>query len=282
MSIYAALTEGDFSLRESLTYACRLANKLETDLVGISAMPDPARAVLMTGVSMHGMMVASGGTLAEGIREAQKEAREKLEDLFKTVCDAEGLPEARRRVDHMVGLPSDIYPRMTLLSQAFITPHECVSEGNDHGLAFETTLLDRRQPVIACGTDASPDPTTVIVAWDGSPEAARAVRFHTATLQAADTLIIAQNANRIDGKDRHGSEDPSVVQSYLDTLGLKGEVQQFNGKIAHGLLNLAKETGAGVIVAGAFGHNRLEEFIFGGVSRNLLRAEHGPALALAH
>ena len=60
MTIHAALTEGEFSLRESLTFACRLAKKLDTDLIGVTAMPDPARAVLMTGVSMHGMAIAAG------------------------------------------------------------------------------------------------------------------------------------------------------------------------------------------------------------------------------
>ena len=104
MTIHAALTEGEFSLKESLTFACRLAKRLDTDLVGISAMPDPARAVLMTGVTMHGMMVASGGTLAEGIREAQGEARQQLEEKFKAVCTAENMPEDQVRIECAQGV----------------------------------------------------------------------------------------------------------------------------------------------------------------------------------
>lgn len=282
MTIHAALTEGDFSLKDSITLAARLAKRLNSRLVGITALPDPARAILMTGVSMHGMMVATNGSLTEGIREAQEEARSKLETLFKDVCTAEGLGSDLFSVEHYVGLPTDVYPRVTLLSDAFITPHECVSSGSDHGLAFEATLVDRHQPVIACGTDDSPSLDTVIIAWDGSPQAARAVRFHTGILKAANAIIIAQNEKKIDFKDRDGSEDPQQVVEYLSALGLKSEVRNFDGKIADGLLKLAEEVKAGVIIAGAYGHNRLEEFIFGGVSRNLLRADHGPALALAH
>ena len=74
MTIHAALTEGDFSLKDSITLAARLAKRLNSQLVGITALPDPARAILMTGVSMHGMMVATNGSLTEGIREAQEEA----------------------------------------------------------------------------------------------------------------------------------------------------------------------------------------------------------------
>lgn len=282
MAIYAALTEGEFSLRESLTFASRLAKKLGVPLIGASAMPDPARAVMMTGVSMHGVMIATGGTLLDGLRKAQEEARETLEALFNEVCEAEGVASDQRRVEHHIGLPSEVYPRISLLSEGLVTPHECVTSGSDHGLAFETTLLDRRQPVIACGTDASPDISTMIIAWDGSPQAARAVRFHLGILKAAERVIIAQNADKIDVGDQHGSESPQRVVDYLSSYGITPEVRSFDGNVAEGLLSLSKDVQAGVIVAGAYGHSRLEEMIFGGVSRNLLRSEDGPALALAH
>lgn len=282
MTIHAALTEGEFSLKESLLFACRLAKRLDTPLIGISAMPDPARAMLMTGASMHGLVLATGGSLTEGIREAQTEARKNLETLFVEVCAAEGLASDMCSVEHHVGLPTEIYPKLTLLSEAFVTPHECVSIGNDHGLAFEATLLDKRLPVISSGTHANPNLDTVIIAWDGSPQAARAVRFHTSILKAASRIIIAQNADKIDDVDRDGSEDPAQVQVYLANSGLSSEIRKFDGKVVDGLLRLAETENAGVIIAGAYGHSRIEEFIFGGVSRNLLRAENGPALALAH
>jgi nucleotide-binding universal stress UspA family protein len=37
-----------------------------------------------------------------------------------------------------------------------------------------------------------------------------------------------------------------------------------------------------MILAGAYGHSRLAERIFGGTTRRLLRADNAPALALAH
>ena len=47
------------------------------------------------------------------------------------------------------------------------------------------------------------------------------------------------------------------------------------------LLYAAKKAGADVLVAGAFGHPRLQEFIFGGTTRSLLAAE-APSLFLSH
>jgi nucleotide-binding universal stress UspA family protein len=43
----------------------------------------------------------------------------------------------------------------------------------------------------------------------------------------------------------------------------------------------AKAAGAEILVAGAFGHPRLQEFIFGGTTRSLLHAD-GPSLFLSH
>ncbi|HWT51361.1 MAG TPA: universal stress protein, partial [Caulobacter sp.] len=47
------------------------------------------------------------------------------------------------------------------------------------------------------------------------------------------------------------------------------------------LLGAAKDTGANLLVAGAFGHPRLQEFIFGGTTRTLLNSD-GPSLFLSH
>ena len=43
----------------------------------------------------------------------------------------------------------------------------------------------------------------------------------------------------------------------------------------------AKSLGANLLVAGAFGHTRLQEYIFGGTTRTLLNSE-SPSLFLSH
>ncbi len=54
-----------------------------------------------------------------------------------------------------------------------------------------------------------------------------------------------------------------------------------SGDAAPLLLYAASKVGAGILVAGAFGHPRLQEFIFGGTTRTLLSAEQ-PSLFLSH
>ncbi len=59
------------------------------------------------------------------------------------------------------------------------------------------------------------------------------------------------------------------------------EVLEQSGEIAPTLLSTAAELDAKVLVAGAYGHTRLKEFIFGGATRTLLGSD-GPSLFLSH
>jgi nucleotide-binding universal stress UspA family protein len=53
------------------------------------------------------------------------------------------------------------------------------------------------------------------------------------------------------------------------------------GDVGPALLQAAGRAGADILVAGAFGHPRLQEFIFGGTTRTLLNADQ-PSLFLSH
>ena len=53
------------------------------------------------------------------------------------------------------------------------------------------------------------------------------------------------------------------------------------GDAAQLLLGAAQRVSADILVAGAFGHPRLQEYIFGGTTRTLLNND-GPSLFLSH
>jgi nucleotide-binding universal stress UspA family protein len=71
---------------------------------------------------------------------------------------------------------------------------------------------------------------------------------------------------------------------FLAARGVVATLQTLEGSgsdAAGLLLGAAKEAGADFLVAGAFGHPRLQEFIFGGTTRSLLTSD-GPSLFLSH
>ncbi|HMO42751.1 MAG TPA: universal stress protein, partial [Phenylobacterium sp.] len=77
--------------------------------------------------------------------------------------------------------------------------------------------------------------------------------------------------------------DPARLQHYFAARGINAETEILpdSGEAAPLLLYAAKKAGAQILVAGAFGHPRLQEFIFGGTTRSLLAAD-SPSLFLSH
>ena len=281
MTIYLALTDGAEAMPAATRFACRLSKRMDVGLHGYTVMPDPAGALLMTGAGT-GLYMAAGASVISSVEEAQKNARAAQENSFREICAAEGLAATAVSYSHVTGTPEQEIGRMALLGDALIFPHDCARSHGAYGSAFEHTLMSRRQPVLVVGEDEDPDLSTTLIAWDGSPEAGRAVRLFEKVICASDRVVIAQNTDKIDPQDMDGPEDPALVKAWLEARNVPTTMRTFSGDVADGLLRVCAEENAGLMVAGAFGHSRMEEFIFGGVSRSLLRSDGGPALALCH
>ncbi|MFM8374770.1 MAG: universal stress protein, partial [Phenylobacterium sp.] len=77
--------------------------------------------------------------------------------------------------------------------------------------------------------------------------------------------------------------EPDRLRAYYAARGVEAEVEVLaeKGEAAGLLLSAVRKVGASLLVAGAFGHPRLQEFIFGGTTRTLLAADQ-PSLFLSH
>jgi nucleotide-binding universal stress UspA family protein len=111
----------------------------------------------------------------------------------------------------------------------------------------------------------------VVVGWTDSREARRAVADALPLLQKATHVVVAEMVADTDFSDAHKRLDDVVV--WLQRHGVLAETRVVlsTGDDAAGLAALADEQGAGVIVAGAYGHSRLREWALGGVTRKLLQ-----------
>lgn len=143
--------------------------------------------------------------------------------------------------------------------------------------AFQEILADEQRPVIIARPGLKVG-GVVCVAWDGGKEASRAARQSVPLLQKAERVVIL-TAPRATTR----ALDPGRLQAYFAARGIQSETEVLpdSGEAAPMLLYAAKKAGADVLVAGAFGHPRLQEFIFGGTTRSLLAAE-APSLFLSH
>ncbi|MDH5749685.1 MAG: universal stress protein [Rhodospirillales bacterium] len=112
----------------------------------------------------------------------------------------------------------------------------------------------------------------VMVAWDGSRLAARAVNDSLSLLLGAKTVnILAVNPKR--GTEGLGDVPGGDISLHLARHGIKAEAQHLtSGDISAGdmLLSRAADAGADLIVMGAYGHARWRELVLGGVTRHML------------
>lgn len=114
-------------------------------------------------------------------------------------------------------------------------------------------------------------PRRVVVAWDGRLEASRAVH------EALDLLIAAEDVrlvlvDPVEGEGGHGAEPGADIATYLARHGVKAGVERLPSQghsVATVLRRYASDFDAELLVMGAYGHSRLRERIFGGVTKSM-------------
>ena len=123
----------------------------------------------------------------------------------------------------------------------------------------------------------------VLVAWNASREAARAVSDALPLLKRASHVqVIAFRPHAAGGA--HGEEPGADVAWYLARHGVKVTVSRHDAPeidVGNQLLSRAFDLSADLIVMGAWGHSRLHELVLGGVTRTLLDSMTVPVL-MAH
>lgn len=121
----------------------------------------------------------------------------------------------------------------------------------------------------------------VMIAWDGSVEAARAVTGAIPFLRTAQQVQVVV-FNPATGLHAHGEEPGADIALYLARHGVNVDVsaQHTGDEIDTGnaILSHACDFGADLLVMGAYGHARFREVLLGGVTQTILRAMTVPVL----
>ena len=135
---------------------------------------------------------------------------------------------------------------------------------------IESVLFDGGRPaVIFPAASCSGRIETIAIAWDGSATAARAVTGARYFLEKCSSVVLVSvTDDKLIDKDIRDRLAETLSRSGLRvevvTLHLNGD------SAAAAIQSAATEKHADLLVAGAFGHSRLREFILGGVTRSFL------------
>lgn len=147
---------------------------------------------------------------------------------------------------------------------------------------IEAALLESGRPVIIVPPNfPSFRARHVVVAWDGSSKAARALFDALPILRVAEIVDVIQ----VEGeKDLSGAIPGSALVSHLLSHGVKITAKNIladDGDVAHALRRYAESSNVDLIVMGGFAHSRIRQLILGGVTQALLKSCNVP-LFLSH
>jgi nucleotide-binding universal stress UspA family protein len=162
---------------------------------------------------------------------------------------------------------------------------------NPHGppyvgqlLPEEVVLLSGR-PGLIVPYDRAPDtsPERVLIAWDASREAARAVSDALPILQQATSVLVV-SINPKSAPLGHSEIRGADIARHLARHNVKVEVQSVEtdaGDVGEALLSFAADGGCDLLVMGAYAHSRTRELVLGGATRTILKKMTLPVL-MAH
>lgn len=179
-----------------------------------------------------------------------------------------------------IGVDSDLVARYGRVSDLVVVAAPS-GEASNESQAVNAALRFTGKPalLVPCRI-VSPFPRRVAIAWNGSVEAARALGFAAPFIdraESAEVFIIEDAATR----DLNGDD----VLDYLACHGAKAKVTRLTYSVstseADVLLTACLKHEIDLIVLGAYTHSELHRFVFGGVTRDIIRKTKIPLL-MAH
>lgn len=266
----------------TLTAAARQVRGQGGEVRVVLALPTLATLMFSDGMAAGYM----SPEVIELIEQGNTGARRQVEALASEITTREGL-ELDDNGGRIRFLPEQPIRAFDMLS---LTPFcDLVMVGASTFQSFGVwsglvsgALMEARTPFMIVRRE--PDaPEVVAIAWDGSQSAGRAVRAAMPAICAAARVVVLQDPDHISLVQRQAA-DLQALADYLRLHGIAKVERVLKPGMARGdgLAQAVSQTGAGTLVAGAFGHARLLEAVFGGATGDLLKSARTFNLLLSH
>jgi nucleotide-binding universal stress UspA family protein len=136
----------------------------------------------------------------------------------------------------------------------------------------ELALLSGRPVLVTPPQGGALKARSVVIAWKETRESRRAIADALPLLVQADKVLVVEICDEAEGvgdAEFHASEVAEGLKRHGVAASGKA-VRASDDKVVSVLNAEAKAIGADLIVAGCYGHSRMNEWFFGGVTRDLL------------
>lgn len=209
--------------------------------------------------------------------QAEEERAEKVKSEFSAMVKEAGIASEWNCVQGYSDQQINLFGRFADLI--------VVEQTQEHGVLSSDVsvedhiLMDSSRPILFVPYigAAAPIGKHVLVAWNGSREAVRAI---------SDALPFLKHAERVEvvcvsKSDAQDDDSMNNICSYLEHHNINAQASHVVSKdmsVADTLLSRAADQDIDLIVMGAYGHSRLREYIFGGATHYMLEHMTIPVL----
>ncbi|MGG6896944.1 universal stress protein [Rhizobium sp. BR 315] len=176
----------------------------------------------------------------------------------------------------------DLLGQRALYADITLIGSEMTSDEDLRGFAVDGALFHSPTPALMVpkGAPLVWPSKTALIAWDSSHEAGRAVHQAINVLKKAERVHVTM-VDPVALSGLQGEEPGADIAAYLARHGINVSVDVVasgSRPINDVLLQHAGDVDADLVVMGCYGHSRVRERIFGGVTRAMLQQTNLPIL----
>lgn len=261
---------------DRINAAAQLAHGAQAHLIGLasSGVAAFARDVVATDFSSPAII-----PYLETLRQRAAHALDRFVAAAES-CDVPSIE--RRQTDddpfEVIGALA-AYADLTVLDHFGGAPRP---DGRPRQVAAEVTARSGC-PVLLIpqGIRPSMPPRRILLAWNASREAARALRCAMPLLQGAEVVDVAMFGEVLDPALNIRATDE--IRQLLRRYGVDPNIVPKSGEsdVGHALMELAVGSRADLLVMGCYGHSRVRELLLGGATRSVLMSAGVPVFMSA-
>ena len=268
-------TDGSDHGKTALEYGIYVAKRLSAQLTGLHVM----NIQLMQGPIFTDISGSIGlppyQEFLPAIRDGLEERAEAIMKAFKMRCEEAGLQSEAKKI---IGIIDEAIieeaKNADWILMARRGEHFRPGEGGLIGSTVEAVVRNSGKPVMVT-PEVFQEIESMGLAYDGSVPADNALKLAAELSEIASwplTIIIITDDHAT------GSNLTKKIEDFLDPLKIDSETIILNGREDREIIKFIKEGSIELMVMGAYGHNRIREFILGSTTSYVIRKSTIPIL----
>ncbi len=214
----------------------------------------------------------------ETLRNAESAVARQIEEAFRRRVQSDPPPGGTDFIAEE-GQANAVLARQARFHDLLLVGQFTVSGDAGRPIRAEDLVLRTGRPllIVPHSYAVRPFQEYAVVAWDGSRQAARAL---------SDAMQILETKKRLDivtvrASGSEAPKTPSAIAKHLSRHGIDAREVTLTASregIGRTILDHCSQNGPDILVVGAYGHTKLREDLFGGVTRQIMENMTVPVL----